>query len=383
MRRGVAELPLHTGHVPPWLASRMKKLAAIVVELVVDEYGTRGLLERLADPVWFQALNNIIGMDWDSSGSTTVTTAILRQVLAELDIGAYAAGGKGDRSLRTPGELREIARRLGLDAAELIRTSALVAKVDNPALQDGYQLYHHTFFVDEEGRWAVVQQGMNPSAKLARRYHWFSESAGAFTESPHSGVCGLRGVALNTVDRGLREHQKLLVDLSKEDPRRLEAYLRQAVALAKGYRPLSYYAPYSPRKAKAIVNRYLRLGKLSLNRSALLIAREADVRSYRELLEVRGVGPSTLRSLALVAELVYETPPSWRDPVTHPPDPFKFAYAVGGKDGVPFPVDRRRYDEILRILEELSRKVRGRWVLRRLALLTKKWSPPPEEKVPT
>ncbi|RLF04256.1 MAG: DUF763 domain-containing protein [Thermoprotei archaeon] len=383
MKRGIAELPLHVGHVPQWLASRMKRLAAIVVELVVDEYGTRGLLERLADPVWFQALNNIIGMDWDSSGSTTVTTAILKEVLAELDLGVYAAGGKGGKSLRTPSELAAIADRLGLDGAELVRTSILVAKVDNAALQDGYQLYHHTFFVDEAGRWAVVQQGMNLKARMARRYHWFSEALRSFTESPHSGICGLKRVALNTVDRGLEEHQKLLVDLSKEDPRRVEAYLRQAVALAKGYRPLSYYAPYRPERARALVKRYLRLGGVSLNKSALVEAREAGVRSYRELLEVRGVGPSTLRALALVAELVYETPPSWRDPVTHPPDPFKFAYAVGGKDGVPFPVDRRTYDELLRILGELKRRVRGGWELRRLAALTKKWSPPPEEKVPT
>ncbi|MEM1690839.1 MAG: DUF763 domain-containing protein, partial [Thermofilaceae archaeon] len=196
MRRGVAELPLHGGRVPPWLIARMKELAEIVVRLVVDEFGTKGFLERVADPLWFQALNNLIGMDWDSSGSTTVTTAVLKDALSRVELGVYAAGGKGDASLKTPEELRSIAARLDLDAERLVEASYLVAKVDSAALQAGYQLYHHAFFVDAEGRWAVVQQGMNPQARLARRYHWFSESLHSFVETPHSGVSGVAGLAL-------------------------------------------------------------------------------------------------------------------------------------------------------------------------------------------
>lgn len=383
MRRGVAELPLHTGRVPPWLIARMKELAGLVARLIVDEYGTRGFLERVADPVWFQALNNLIGMDWDSSGSTTVTAAILKEVLSRSDLGVYAAGGKGSASLKTPQELRELARRLGLDAERLVRASLLVAKVDSAALQAGYQLYHHTFFVDEEGRWAVVQQGMNPEAKLARRYHWFSESLSSFVEAPHSGISGVAGLALNTVDSGVSEHRKLLADLARESPSRLESELQQALAVARGVAPLIRYEPYPLEKARETVKRYLRLGGVSLSPRALGVARELDVRSYEELLAVRGVGPSTIRALALIAELVYEMPPSWRDPVTHPVDPFKFAYAVGGKDGVPFPVDRRTYDEVLSILRELTQRVKSPWALRRLAALTRDWQPPEEEKVPT
>lgn len=384
MRRGFAELPLHTGEVPRWLLARMMELGKVVVKLVVDEYGTRGFLERVADPVWFQALSNLIGMDWDSSGSTTVTTAVLKRAFSELDLGVYAAGGKGDASLRTPEELRGTAARLGLDGEELARVSALVAKVDSAALQAGYQLYHHAFFLDAEGRWAVVQQGMNTSLKLARRYHWFSESVRSFVELPHSGVSGIPGVALNTVDRGIDEHRRLLTDLAAEGARKVEVQLKQALAAAQGYTQLVGYTPYSTSEIRRVFAKYRQLGGLSVNREALELARELGVRRYEELLGVRGVGPATIRALALVAELVYETPPSWRDPVTHPPDPFKFAYAVGGKDGVPFPVDRKTYDELLSILNQLiSRKGLPAGTLRRLAQLTKNWTPPPEDKVPT
>lgn len=377
-------MPLHTGHVPSWLLVRMKELAEVVMKLVVEEYGTSGFLERIADPLWFQALNNIIGMDWDSSGSTTVTAAIVRDLLKRLDLGVYAAGGKGDASLRTPVELKGIAERLGLEGKMLARTSTLVAKVDSVALQAGYQLYHHVFFVDFEGRWAVVQQGMNEKVRMARRYHWFSESLHSFVETPHSGISGVTGLALNTVDKGMDKHQRLLVDLASEKPHRLESMIKQVLAITKGDTPLfSYYSPYSIKEARETAKKYLKLGGVSTNIIALRQVSELGVSSYQELLGIRGIGPSTLRALALVAELVYETPPSWRDPVTHPVDPFKFTYAVGGKDGVPFPVDRKTYDELLEILSELTRRIRSSWALRRFAVLTKKWSPPPEEKIPT
>lgn len=361
----------------------MKELAQLVVELVVEEHGTEGLLERVADPLWFQALNNIIGMDWDSSGSTTVTTAILKDVLNELNLDVYAAGGKGDASLRTPEELQLIARKTGLEGEYLTKVSALVAKVDSSALQAGYQLYHHVFLVDEEGRWAVVQQGMNTKARLARRYHWFSESLHSFVETPHHGVSGVAGYALNTVDSNLDDHRKLLVDLAKEDPSKLNNLIKQAWAAAQGITPLVFYEPYPSEKARTVFKKYAKLGNVTPNGKALIKAKEMSVESYEELLCVKGVGPSTVRALALVAELVYETPPSWRDPVTHPVDPFKFAYAVGGKDGVPFPVDKKTYDELISILNELMRRTNSPWSIRHLSKLTKTWTPPPNEKVPT
>ena len=312
MRRGIAELPLHGGHVPPWLALRMKRLSKLLLRLLIDEYGTEGLLERLADPIWFQALNNLIGMDWDSSGSTTVTAGILKEVLSEEDFGVRAAGGKGARSRRTPEELKQIGRIYELDVEKYIKTSKLVAKVDTVALQTGYQLYHHVFFVDREGRWAIVQQGMKPDIKMARRYHWFDTNT--FTMDPHKGIIGIKmNYALNTISREAKEYQKTLLDVVSEDPRKIEREVETLKAVEKGYRPLVYY---KPRDADEIplLRRYKSLGKLELNRKALEIARELSVSNYDELLLVKGLGPSTLRALSLVLELVYDVHPSWKDP---------------------------------------------------------------------
>lgn len=383
MRRGIAELPLHGGHVPPWLAARMKRLARLVLILLVDEYGTKGVLERLADPVWFQALNNLIGMDWDSSGSTTVTTGILKEILSKEELGIKAAGGKGAKSRETPAQLRDICEKYELNSSEYVRISRLVAKVDTVALQTGYQLYHHVFFIDEEGNWAIVQQGMNPKVKLARRYHWFD--AESFTLEPHKGISGIKlEYALNTVDKNAREYQRTLLDLVKEDSRKLEKELRTITAVAKGYKPLIVYKPYEKLNLFDTVTRYISLGQIELNQRALELVRELDIKNYDELLLLKGLGPSTLRALSLVLELVYDVHPSWRDPVTHPPDPFKFAYAVGGKDRVPFPIDKPTYDELISFLEKLVEKnPQERQIVKAVTKITRNWKPPEEDKVPT
>lgn len=381
MRRGIAELPLHGGHVPRWLALRMKRLAELVLRLLVDEYGTQGVLERLADPVWFQALNNLIGMDWDSSGSTTVTAGIIKEVLSREELGIKAAGGKGAKSRQTPEELKKISEIYELNPSDYIKTSKLVAKVDTVALQNGYQLYHHVFFVDEEGRWAVVQQGMNPSVKLARRYHWFSEKIQSFTLEPHKGISGIKNdYALNTIARESKEYQKTLLDIISESPAKIEREVKSIEALSKGYTPL-FYKPYEKRKVLPIMERYQSLGKLELNKRALELARELSVKNYDELLLIKGLGPSTLRALSLVLELVYDIHPSWKDPVTHPPDPFKFAYAVGGKDKVPFPVERGTYDDLISFLEKLLEKGKEeRELVKQVTKISRKWRFPEEEK---
>ncbi|AIF69727.1 hypothetical protein PAP_06660 [Palaeococcus pacificus DY20341] len=362
----------------------MRKLAGLVLKLLVDEYGTKGVLERLADPVWFQALNNLIGMDWDSSGSTTVTTGILKDVLLKEDFGVSAAGGKGAKSRETPYELREISKKYELDAESYIKTSKLVAKVDTVALQTGYQLYHHTFFVDREGRWTVVQQGMNPNIKMARRYHWFSENVESFTVEPHKGISGIKEeYALNTVSRDAKEYQKTLLDIVSEDVRKIERELETLKAMTKGYKPLIYYKPYDKREV-TLFRRYESLGKAELNKRALTLARELSVSNYDELLLIQGLGPSTLRALSLVLELVYDVHPSWKDPVTHPPDPFKFTYAVGGKDGVPFPVERATYDELISFMETLVEKNKNEKVLvRQVTKISRGWKFPKEEKKAT
>ena len=383
MRRGIAELPLHGGHVPRWLALRMKRLAELVIKLLVDEYGTQGVLERLADPVWFQALNNLIGMDWDSSGSTTVTAGIVKEVLSKEDLGIRAAGGKGAKSRKTPKELSQISKLYDLEAEKYIKTSRLVAKVDTVALQTGYQLYHHIFFVDREGRWTIVQQGMNPQVKLARRFHWFSEKVKSFILEPHKGISGIKAeYALNTIARESKEYQKTLLDIISESPTKIERDVKSIEALSKGYIP--FYRPYEKRELLPVLKKYESLGKIELNKRALELARELGVSSYEEFLLIKGLGPSTLRALSLVLELIYDVHPSWKDPVTHPPDPFKFSYAVGGKDRVPFPVERGTYDDLISFLEKLLEKGKEeREVVKQVTKISKKWKFPTEEKKPT
>ncbi len=377
--RSVADLPLHGGHVPAWLAQRMKKLTRLVLLLAVEEYGTKGLLERLSDPIWFQAFNNVIGMDWDSSGSTTVTAGMIKDALRQEELGVKAAGGKGKRSRATPEELKAIAELYELDPEPYVRTSRLVAKIDTVALQTGYQLYHHVFFLDEDGNWAVIQQGMNEREKLARRFHWFD--AETFTLDPHKAISGLkREFALNTVSKEAKEYQKTLLDIVQEKPAKIERELESLKAITKGYRPLVYYKPRGPWE-KDLLKRYESLGRFELNKKALDFARELSVSNYEEFLLLKGLGPSTLRALSLVLELIYDVHPSWKDPVTHPPDPFKFTYAVGGKDRVPFPVERGTYDDLISFLEELvSRHPEEKTLVRNVIRITKNWKFPEGEK---
>ena len=376
MRSGIAELPLHTGHVPPWLASRMKRLAGIVLKILVEEYGTKGALERFADPVWFQAFNNLIGMDWDSSGSTTVTTGIVKEALNELNLGIKVAGGKGKASRKTPDELKVIAEKFDLPWEEYVKRSRLVAKVDSVALQTGYQLYHHTFFLDEEGNWAVVQQGMNPEEKLARRYHWFNAEE---LLNPHRGVAGVkRDFALNTVDRNSKEIQKTIIEIAQEG-KKVAREIETIKAMKKGY--IVFYKPRDVDVPK-VIERYESLGKIELNVKALEFARELAVEDYESFLLIKGLGPGTLRALALVAELIYDVKPSWRDPVTHPIDPFKFAYAVGGKDRVPFRIEKGTYDDLIEFLMRLE-ETKNREILKRIKRITERWKFPEEEKTPT
>ncbi len=374
---GIAELPLHTGHVPPWLARYMKRLAKAIAEAVVELYGPDTLVERLADPFWFQAFNNAIGMDWDSSGSTTVTLGILKQVARENPgLGVVVAGGKGANARRTPEEL-ERAEELGLlpsrVAREALRASRLAAKTDSALLQDGYTLYHHAV-VASEHRWAVIQQGMNLEARMARRYHWVSPLPSDPTLEPHSAIASSRReqlIPLDMTSRLSEEARKTVLDLARENPRRvaeeaarawrllrgdvgLDAWLRpgreagasgedagaagRARLLARVYRP----QPLPPRRLEPVLRRL----------------RDASPRSLEELVLVEGVGPAVVRSLALVAELVYGAPVSHRDPADTPLDPFRYAYVVGGKDGVPFPFRRDYAEAVIGFLEEVVAEAR-------------------------
>ncbi|MGC8974025.1 MAG: DUF763 domain-containing protein [Thermoproteus sp.] len=373
---GYADLPLHTGHVPPWLLSRMKKLSTLLLKIMYDLWGEEGILVRLASPVFFQAVNDLIGMDWDSSGSTTVTTAVLKYAMEKADLPIRIAGGKGAAALRTPDELRSIADRWGLDWARLAEASRLAAKVDNALVQDGYSIYHHAFVVTERGRWAVIQQGMNPAARMARRYHWLETDR--FFDDPHSGIVGVRERAvLNLASSKSAGNRSAILDVVSSGPEKVARDLMLLTGQTTLVGP-TYYHPYVDiKRLRSEIGDPRRLAQ-SLPR---------DVSSFKELLLHRGVGPKTLRALALVAELIYRSPADWTDPANV--DPFKFSFAVGGKDGVPYPVDRKTYDELISLLEAMvdaARRSGDRGIYGYLSSLASKaagWSPPQSFKRPT
>lgn len=330
MRVGVAELPLHTGKVPRWLFFRMKKLAGQIAKIIVLEYGTKELLERLSDPFWFQAFSCVLGFDWHSSGTTTVTIGALREALKpELEV--MVAGGK-KKGKKILDEIRSACDKLGLEHERFVRASRLSAKVDVAGLQDGFALYHHAIIMDSKGNWAVIQQGMRN--KYARRYHLFNVKK--FEEEPNRGVmCDVRGKVLNMVAREAKEARRICVDLANERPSRVMAYITGQKTLLDWNRKVNVKylkMPISHTFEKRLYQN-------------LLKAYERAPKNFEELLSIKGVGPKTIRALALVSQLVFGTELCWKDPV-------KFSFAHGGKDGVPYPVSRRVYDSTIRLLQE-------------------------------
>jgi hypothetical protein len=344
-RTGVANLPLHGGKAPAWLTGRMRKLAKEIANIMVDEYGTGAFLKRLSDPYWFQALGCVLGYDWHSSGVTTVLTCVLKQALSPEEHGVAVCGGKGRTSRKTPEEIVEVGGKFGFseDRIEALRyTSRMTAKVDNTAIQAGYQLYHHAFVIAEDERWAVIQQGMSGKDRSARRYHWLSDTATSLIVEPHNAVVGdvKRKKALNMTAKTSEGARRASVDVAKESPRRIFRLFE--AARPKHQKSLQEWLP------KAEIDPWRRsVEALNMPRSisweTMTRVYEFQPRNYEELLSLRGVGPSTVRGLALVAELIYGEKPCWEDPV-------KFCFAYGGKDGVPFPVDRRAMDESVQVL---------------------------------
>ena len=334
MKRGTADLPLHYGTVPPWLAQRMSLLGGAIAEAIVIEYGRPELLRRLSDPFWFQSLGCVLGMDWHSSGITTSVMNALRKAIncRSEELGVYICGGRGKFSRETPNQLLEVADKTGLNGNELVRHSKLAAKVDNTAVQDGFQLYLHTFIVTKEGEWAVIQQGMNPNERMARRYHWLSSSLRSFMEEPHTSVCGRnQGLILNLTDRLATPTKDGIVELTKETPDKL-------------MREVSIILP-NHHEVKAENVNLKRLG------AALLLAHETNVTDMESLLLLEGVGPRTLQSLTLVSEVIHGTPSRFSDPA-------RFSFAHGGKDGHPFPVPTSVYDETVEVFDKAIRQAR-------------------------
>lgn len=326
-RSGTADLPLHGGRVPAWLAARMTQLGSMIVEHVIVEYGIAGLLARLSDPFWFQALGCVMGMDWHSSGITTSVMGALKRGLNPRfsDLGLYVCGGRGRHSKRTPQELRVLADKTGLDGEKLVHASRLTARVDNNAIADGFQLYLHSFVIARSGEWAVVQQGMNPGSRRARRYHWHSAKIREFTSEPHTAIVGEhQGTILNLVDARARDAQQALLGIARQP-------LETAISEAK---KLVMPAHHDVRAEDVDLKR---LGAI------LAVAHERELHDFSSLLLVEGLGPRTLQSLALIAEVIHGTPTRFSDPA-------RFAFAHGGKDGHPFPVPLKTFDETLAIL---------------------------------
>jgi uncharacterized protein len=326
--RRYADLPLHYGKVPPWLAQRMSALGGAIVEAIVLEYGKSAVLSRLSDPFWFQSLGCVMGMDWHSSGITTsVMGALKRSVNPRFkELGIYIAGGKGKHSRETPNELTAFGERTGLNAVELVRSSKLTAKVDNNLVQDGFQVYLHTFVVSDTGEWVVVQQGMNDETGMARRYHWHSEQVRSFIENPHTSIYGKnQGLILNLTDEQAVNAKAGMMEILKEDPQFMLPEIQKIIL------PMHH-------EVRAENVNMKRLG------ATLTLAHERNITDFEELVLLEGVGPRAIQSLALVSEVIHGAPSRFADPA-------RFSFAHGGKDGHPFPVPLNTYDETIGVLK--------------------------------
>jgi hypothetical protein len=359
-RSGSADLPLHGGHVPPWLSTRMAALGRVMSEAIVHHYGRDELLRRLSHPFWFQSFGAVMGMDWHSSGITTSVLAALQRGLAPIrhELGLYVCGGKGLRGRETPAQLARIGDQTGLDVAPLTRASRLVAKIDSAAVQDGFELYLHAFIVTSAGRWCVVQQGMNPQRREARRYHWLSEQLDGFLDSPHAAIEGPhQGVIVNLADARAARNRDASLKLVLGGPDRTIVTLRRL--RESGERALSLFpqldAQFDQPQQPAVLLPHLQLpshhevraSDVVLRRlhAALAAAADRGPKDFSELLLTPGIGARTVASLALVAELIHGTPSRFSDPA-------RFSMAHGGKDGHPFPVPLKVYDQTLRVLKQ-------------------------------
>lgn len=341
-RTGSADLPLHSGRVPAWLGTRMATLGAIITQAIVHHYGRDEFLSRLSHPFWFQSFGAVMGMDWHSSGITTSVIGALKRGLKPLsgELGIYVCGGRGEHSRKTPDELRLLSDRLGLDGEDLVRTSKLVAKVDSAAVQDGFDLYLHGFFVTADGRWTVVQQGMNGDARQARRYHWHSQQLADFVDAPHSAIDGpAQGEIVNLTDRRAAVSRKAQLELLTEfGPDRLvtEFARLSTPEPAQGLLPHLIMPAHHDVRPKDVFARRLH--------GTLAAAAERGPVDFPELLLTPGVGARTVRSLAMVAEVVHGAPYRFTDPA-------RFSLAHGGKDRHPYPVPIKVYDETIRVLK--------------------------------
>ncbi len=321
MKTGSATLPLHGGKVPRWLFTKMKELSRALIEVMLIDYPSEKILEHFSDPFWFQSLGCVLGFDWHSSGVTTTTMGALKEAFKDLDAGIYVCGGKGKTSLKTPEEIKGIGDKTGIKTKELIYASRMTAKVDNSAIQDGYSIYHHTIIFTNSGYWCVVQQGLNDENGMARRYHWFSGEVMDFVNEPHKGIIS-EGFTkpLNMIAKESCDSREVSSEIARDYPERTIKELERIRELTLPKRHLILFSDIN-------INRLLKPLKLAFDRQP---------ENFETLLGISGVGPATIRALALIGELLYGKPPSFDDPA-------RYSFAHGGKDGIPYPVDRKNY----------------------------------------
>jgi hypothetical protein len=359
MRTGIATVPLDYGRCPKWLFERMKRLSRGIVLAIVEEFGPEEILKRLSDPVWFQSLGCVIGFDWNSSGLTTITLGALKEGLRglETELGIFVCGGKGKTSRKTPEQIKRWAEFLGWPEEKikkLVYASKISAKIDSSCLQDGFQIYHHNLIFSKSGQWAVLQQGMNTEIQRARRYHWLSSKVTKFIEEPHSGIASdIRTKPLNLTAKESKENKEISTELVREEPR---TFLKDiALITEKGnslikQRRLSGFTEMELKDVEfywhPVLNEKFDLKRLE---KTIFFAKQHNPQNFEQLLAIKGIGPKTIRALSLVSELIYGKRPSFEDPA-------RYSFAVGGKDGTPYPVNYQVYDRMLEIIEKGIKK---------------------------
>jgi len=337
-RTGYTDLPLHGGKAPYWLFSRMVKLAREIVSLIVLEFGKDEFLRKISDPFWFQAFGAVLGFDWHSSGLTTTVCGAVKEGLKpiEKELGIFVAGGKGAASRKTPDNILAKSKYLSVSPQKLIYSSKIVAKVDNVALQDGYNLYQHTFIFTDSGKWAVVQQGMNHFNKYARRYHWLSDTVKSFVVEPHTAICcDQKSDVLNLVAKESESARNTTTLIAREKPDKIITELKKVQHIVL---PQHHFVDVKDINPDRLYKIYL-------------TTYEKQPDNFEQLISIQGLGPKSMRALALISELVYGSKPSYNDPV-------RYSFAHGGKDGHPYPVNREVYDKTVDVLNSVVNKIK-------------------------
>lgn len=357
MKRGTVNLPLHHGQAPSYLIKRMIKLSSAISTIIIEENGSKEFFKRISDPLWFQAFGCVLGFDWHSSGLTTVVTGVLKQSLNSEQHRITISGGKGKNSTKPKYEIKTLAEKnYNLSTSKinhLLYASKMSAKIDNSAIQDGFNLYHHMIFFDEDGNWTIIQQGLNEKYKLARRYHWISDNLINYIIEPHKGIIGQERIplCLNMTSKEAEENRKSCVDLVKEGSNSIQSYIYKIME-TNNLEKLDKWISLNRLDSDGnnfVEQRYSHIEKYEMPRKinwkTMDELYDISPTNYEHLISQNGVGPSTVRALALISEIIYGNRASWSDPV-------KYNYAHGGKDGVPYPIARNTYDNSIKYLSE-------------------------------